>query len=419
MKPVRPLPICLGRVRWSGLLRPWLGRGGQWRWALVGLIVLCSCRGVPQGEGVCPSGSGRALGPALPPEAFGPPAAWQTATTFPWGGVQDPVTGQFVPAPAPLAAYGPWTPPGLSPPWPEDEYLRDGGDKELAAEASADSEVHGLEIEDTIAHYDTLDGRRRVEPSNRVHIYSPRFGAVRQVSNLIAHEGRDGWANVYQPTKLTQYDIHRAARSHKQHLPSQRYVGQELPNVYLGRLGRDVLSSVLGPQGFQDRFLPYEDFQVIRLGQMEEKEKTELARRVQAAVAWTKDETLAVILDEQRAAAMVRDDALVQLYVVHTPPANPQLRLVKVASTAYAEPGDTVDFTLRFDNVGNQPIGNVVILDNLTGRLEYVPDTAQSSLKAQFTAEPNEAGSMLLRWELAQPLQPGEGGVIRFRCRVR
>ncbi|HOM17500.1 MAG TPA: DUF11 domain-containing protein, partial [Thermoguttaceae bacterium] len=63
--------------------------------------------------------------------------------------------------------------------------------------------------------------------------------------------------------------------------------------------------------------------------------------------------------------------------------------------------------------------GNVTILDNLSGRLEYVADSAQCSLKAQFTAQPNEAGSQLLRWELAQPLKPGEGGVIRFRCRVR
>ena len=38
--------------------------------------------------------------------------------------------------------------------------------------------------------------------------------------------------------------------------------------------------------------------------------------------------------------------------------------------TQFANPGDEVDFTLRFDNVGNQPIGNVTIVDDLTGRLE-------------------------------------------------
>ena len=57
-----------------------------------------------------------------------------------------------------------------------------------------------------------------------------------------------------------------------------------------------------------------------------------------------------------------------------TPPGNPRLRLVKVASTPFAKPGEEVDFTLRFDNVGNQPIGNVTILDSLSTRLEYVPE---------------------------------------------
>ena len=66
------------------------------------------------------------------------------------------------------------------------------------------------------------------------------------------------------------------------------------------------------------------------------------------------------------------------------PPDNPRLRIVKVASTAFAEPGDEVDFTIRFDNVGDQTIHNVAILDSLSTRLEYIPDSAQCSRKAQF-----------------------------------
>jgi len=76
-------------------------------------------------------------------------------------------------------------------------------------------------------------------------------------------------------------------------------------------------------------------------------------------------------------------------------------------------------FTIRFDNVGNQLIGNVTIIDNLSPRLEYVADSAQCSLPAQFFTEPNEGDSVALRCEVTDPLQPGQGGVIRFRCRVR
>jgi hypothetical protein len=34
-------------------------------------------------------------------------------------------------------------------------------------------------------------------------------------------------------------------------------------------------------------------------------------------------------------------------------------------------------------------------------------------------AEPNEAGSLNLRFEILDPLKPGDGGIVRFRCRVR
>ena len=64
--------------------------------------------------------------------------------------------------------------------------------------------------------------------------------------------------------------------------------------------------------------------------------------------------------------------------------------MVKVASTPFAKPGEEVDFTIRFDNIGNQPIGNVTILDSLSTRLEYVPQSAQCSVEAKFSTQPNE-----------------------------
>ena len=104
---------------------------------------------------------------------------------------------------------------------------------------------------------------------------------------------------------------------------------------------------------------------------------------------------------------------------VAPPPGDPKLRVVKVASTQFAEPGDEVDFTIRFDNIGNQTIGNVTIIDNLSPRLEYVPESAQCSLAAEFFTEPNDGDSLVVRCEVTDPLEPGNGGVVRFRCRVR
>ena len=58
---------------------------------------------------------------------------------------------------------------------PADEYIRDGGDEGRPAGVTRQAEVLGLEMEDTVAHYDTLDGRTLVEPSNEVIISAHSF----------------------------------------------------------------------------------------------------------------------------------------------------------------------------------------------------------------------------------------------------
>ena len=83
--------------------------------------------------------------------------------------------------------------------------------------------------------------------------------------------------------------------------------------------------------------------------------------------------------------------------------------MVKVASTPFAQPGDEVDFTIRFDNVGDQTIGNVTIVDSLNTRLEYVPDSAQCSVDAQFSTQPNEGDSVVVRCEVTNPLEARQG----------
>ena len=64
-------------------------------------------------------------------------------------------------------------------------------------------------------------------------------------------------------------------------------------------------------------------------------------------------------------------------------------------------------------------MGNVTIIDNLTPRLELVPDSSSCNLKHDFLTQVNEKESLLLRWEIVDPLEPGQGGVIRFKCLVR
>lgn len=397
-------------------------------------LMLCSCRGQAQQHAAVslpgqpaaapipgdplPVGAAHHAppgNPASPAAAYGPVGAMAArSAVLP---LVAPGMERGVPLPAQPA--GPWAPPGIGQPWPEDEYLRDGGDAGLPAQVGEQWEVRGLELEDTVAHFDTLDGQTIVEPSNPVFLYSPRFGAVRKVDTLAASEQMDRAGGVHLASRLIAYEEQQLARVGTQQFQLHEGAGARPAVAMRTRWGDGAVSSATRPLGFQDAFMPYENLKIIREGLIEAAEMAWLSRGVAAAEAWTNTQAVQVILDHQAAMAAVGDQKLQAIYTINEPPPQPRLRVIKVASTQFANPGEDVWFTIRFDNVGNQLIGNVTIIDNLSPRLEYVADSAQCSLPAQFLAEPNEGDSVVLRCEVTDPLPPGEGGVIRFRCRVR
>ena len=396
-----------------------------WRLVLVAIctLILCSCRGPadtgrPSSSSFIPHPSSFSPGsPALPQQAF---------TGAPPAGALDPQAhspagppGWEAGVPLPYQPTGPWAPPGIALPWPQDEYLADGGDRGIPAAVTLGRQVRGLEMEDTVAHFDTRDGQTIVEPSNEVCLYSPRFRAVRQVVGASETDQMIASSGVTQPVRLVSHGDVAMPGSTKQNLQTVRQIGQKSVTIARSRQGDGALSTAIGPLAFQDAFKPYEDLAVIRTGTFEGAELAWLARGTTAAITWTSDQAVQILLDRQAASSVVGDLKVDTLYSVDEPPANPKLRVVKVASTPFAEVGDTVDFTIRFDNVGNQVIGNVVILDSLTTRLEYVDKSAQCSLPAAFSTQQNEGGSVVLRCEIAQPLEPGKGGILRFTCRVR
>jgi uncharacterized repeat protein (TIGR01451 family) len=361
---------------------------------LIGLcaMILCSCR--------APAAKHAAIPQAQPCEQN--------------------VTGD-VPLGTPLAGTprGPWSPPGIRQPWPEDEYLRDGGDEGLPTGVDKHGAVLGLGMEDTVAHFETLDGRTVVQPSNEVHIYCPRFGAVRQVVGLVANEERQRAGGVYTPEKVDAPTTLQLVGNAKQNVQPEGEISARPPVAMLSDQKKDVISNTLGPRGFQNSFQAYENLSIIRQGMFEMAEMPYLAQGSNAAIAWTHTQAVQILLDHQSAMAEVKYDASQSIYTVSMPPGRPRLRLAKVASTSSANPGEIVYFTLRFDNIGNEPIGNVTILDSLSTRLEYVPNSAQCSRQATFSTRENEGGSVVLCCELADPLQPNKGGILRFRCRVR
>jgi uncharacterized repeat protein (TIGR01451 family) len=156
----------------------------------------------------------------------------------------------------------------------------------------------------------------------------------------------------------------------------------------------------------------------MRKGIFEESEKARLMEGIDAAITWTHDRAVQVVLDG-RAAVDFTGNQKAQVTFRVDVPNRPCLRVIKIASTKVAKPGDIVEFTIRFDNLGDQAIKHVELIDNLTTRLEYVPQTAQSSRRAEFSTGPNDGDSLVLRWEFVDPLPVGDGGLVRFHCRVR
>ena len=424
-----------------------------WRWSMIalGALILCSCRSAEKtpemqvtptaatvpadGLGGAPSGPFTPIQSPPPP----PPNAGASMPSPQHAGMPSPQhVGMPSPShvampgaagmgysvadpnmPRPYQHHGPWSPPGIDQPWPRDEYVRDGGDRGQPAAVGRQWRAYGVEPEDTVAHFDTLDGRTHVQPSNRVHIYAPRFGAVRQVSGVAANNQANRATGVVQPERIVGPSTLQIVGTGTQQQQPVGEVGVRLIGANRGEQQGGVVSAADKARGFDNRFAPYENLEVIRRGVMEASEMAWLARGAAAAQAWTNNEEVVVMLDNQKASAEMQIESVQSVHTVGEPPGNPRLRVIKVASEQFASPGDDLSFTLRFDNVGNQVIGNVTLIDNLSGRLEYMEDSGQCSLDARILTEPSESGSVVLRCEVVEPIEPGQGGILRFRCRVR
>ena len=316
-----------------------------------------------------------------------------------------------------------WTPPGIQPSnggqWPQDEFIADGGMGPKGVKVHDDFSVSGLEPENTIVHFDTIDGKVGVEASNRVEIYAPKFRAVRQVIYAGVNE------NVQKPigydgTRLAvNQQRNVSGMQSKQHLGYGENIATKPGEQFIGKVAAGESSNRRQMMIADNAFRAYENLKIIKTGVMDRAETGMLAESIRRAASWGFTSNPQVAIDYNRVMAVVKDEGPGIVYQLDKDTNNPIVRIVKIASVEDARPGDHIEFTIRFDNIGDEPVGNVTILDSLTGRLEFAEGSAQCSKKGAFMTEPNKAGSLVLRWEIEDPLEPGEGGIIRFECIVR
>jgi uncharacterized repeat protein (TIGR01451 family) len=282
-----------------------------------------------------------------------------------------------------------------------------------------------------VAEYKDSHGRKRLTISNKVCVCVPRFAVLNSETRL---EGNQV-ALVLTGAETVRGQALLAAKAlYSQTQQQERLAGVKSRRSLSGTVGNQVLGKLInvqvlnaihiyeGPFALVGATKPYELEQDLRI---------RLLRQIEFAREITKKYGTNVVYQVENTQVIGRVEGLALISAVaetrditvpcdHAPeiPEQP-LYLYKWADKGAAEVGDIITFTLKYSNIGGKPITEVAVNDSLAGRLEYVPDSAQSSRDAVFTTEKNEAGSVILRWEVSGKLLPGQSGVVRFQAKVR
>ncbi len=299
-----------------------------------------------------------------------------------------------------------------------DEYLFDGGDRNAPFHYEGNDRA-GLNTEDTIVEYNDSQGRNRVMPTNRVAVYAPRFGAV------CTYSGPDSGIAVFKAAGAHENTIgaglhnRLAGMNHEQRESIEamrmrsRASGLEVELPQLGLRQKTLIAAHTKLEGAQ------QDLSFLYDGQFRHADEARLAYGIHAAVTWSREQYPILTAEAegpQSLEARFKPSELVGLKDEKTPG---QMRIVKLADKEFAPQGDVMTFTIRYDNLGQKELTNVRIVDNLTPRLEYVDDSATSDRAGRLVVQDNEEGTLVLIFELAEPLKGGTGGVVTFKARVR
>ncbi|GIW79121.1 MAG: hypothetical protein KatS3mg105_0928 [Gemmatales bacterium] len=315
---------------------------------------------------------------------------------------------------------------------PTEECLHDGGDTGLRAGLDRNGQIGGLDPSDSMAVYADSRGTRRLAISNRVCVCVPRFITLRSQMGTTGYDVAWGVGTTHHVQPREQLlSRHPPLVTNQQEslkmLQSRQRASGAIATTPVHRIDRLVLLQAshieVGPADTVGTTL----WQRLR-GEVKSElvERMRFARQFEnvagvrgleklqlgpAAVGQIQGVNVVGIVQETRSLTSTP-------HGLPTEPDQP-LHLYKWADRQSAQVGDEITFYLKYSNQGGQPISNVAVTDSLTSRLEYVSGSAKTDRDAVFTVRPNQAGSVILQWEISGLLLPGQSGIVSFRARVR
>jgi len=299
-----------------------------------------------------------------------------------------------------------------------DEYLCDGGDRDWPVHYGEDVRL-GLDTEDTVAEYMTNEGREGLTKSNKVCVYAPRFAAVRSVS--IPHEE----GTFREVVRIDHAGLGGEVQTNLVASVGNRNIaanGMRMRSRVSGLETEQVTTDLIQRQRAQltDKILnTFEDTGFFQTGQLEQSDVARLQLAIGAAMVWSREQNPIIQGKVESATTGLAEVQATSLTIVEVNDKPGSLRIVKAADKREAEPGDIITFSIRYDNPGPTAVTAVRIVDNLTPRLEYVEDSATCDVSGRLVVQDNGEGSLVLIWELAEPVAPRTGGVVTFQAKVR
>ncbi|MCS6851731.1 MAG: DUF11 domain-containing protein [Gemmataceae bacterium] len=397
-RPTEPLVIDVPQGRDPMLLAR--------EWGRPMLIVRLGQREVSDQELACSAVPGTVLLPGdgmLSPPARPPSRPWRHVPVY------DPILG-----PKPLI----------------EECFHDGGDRGPRLNLAPDGRLLGLNPSDTAAEYADSRGHKHVVASNSVCLCVPRYVIARMAAVPAGYEMAVGVAGreAVQPQGQLHSRLPSRSTQQTEHLDGLK--GRLRPSAQVSRQALDRIVRLEVLQGVELPLGPGDVLGTQALHRLSDVERLQLQRQLDKAIelggrqgvrGWEQLETTAVVGRVEGLGIVSGTLEVRDVTVCCEKPCPPEKPLVlwKWVDRHDVQVGDVVTFHIKYSNVGGKPIRDIAVSDSLTPRLEYVPGTARSDRDAVFTVQENEAGSVILRWEISGVLLPGQQGVVSFQARIR